>query len=131
MNIITNITTSKYKKRNLLEKKEDALLKKLDICKTQKCSSLEKQKNKKSKQFEKEQDKACPKKLSNIKFYDCSQVFYDKSDYKKLFDEYVACTKKKCKKEIQKKKKITKKIIAYDMTKLKNHFSKKNKTKKK
>lgn len=129
-NVITNVITSKDKKRNLLEKKEDSLLKKLELCKKTKCSSLQQKKNKKSKQFEKEQDKACPKKLSNTKFYDCSKVFYEKSDYKKLFDEYVACTKKKCKKERQKKKKTTKHIIAYDMKKLKNHLSKKNKTNK-
>ena len=88
---------SSSKKHNNLVKKENKLLTKLDICKKTKCGSLHNKYKKQKKLFLQEQTKACPDKLSNNKFYECSTEFYENSDYKKLFDEYSKCGNSKCK----------------------------------
>jgi len=128
-----NTKISKDKKRQLLSKKENALFNKLELCKETKCGSLRNKADKVKKQFKKVIDKICPPAktlLSNDKHYKCANEIYEKSIYKKLFDEYIDCINTNCKNVKQKKKKTTKKIIAYDMSKLKNHFSKKNKSNK-
>ena len=79
-------------------RKEDKLLKKLNACKKKKCSKTLKLKQKLKHSFEKEQDKACPQK-SNMKFYQCSKRFYEKSEMKKIDTEFATCGKKKCMKE--------------------------------
>ena len=107
---------SKDKKYKSLVKKENNLLNKLDICKKTKCRSLDKTRKTKQKLYIKEETKACPNKLSNNKFYDCSKVFYENSDYKKSFDDYVKCTDIKCKTIKNKKNNITNKILYYKMT---------------
>jgi hypothetical protein len=86
-----NITTS-------FNKEDTRLLKKLNKCKTRKCAKINKERIKEEINFYKEQDKKCPQKSSRA-FYDCSVDFYNKSKYKKLFDEYVECGKRKCSKE--------------------------------
>ena len=88
-----------------LYKEETRLLKKLNKCKTRKCAKINKERIKEGINFDKEQDKKCPQKSSNI-FYNCSVDFYNKSEYKKLFDEYVTCGKRKCSKERKTLKKL-------------------------
>ena len=85
--------------------KEEELLKKLNKCKTRKCAKINKERIKEGIIFYKEQDKKCPQKSSNA-FYKCSVDFYNKSKYKKLFDEYVKCGKRKCSKERKTLKKL-------------------------
>jgi len=86
-------------------KKESRVLKKLNRCKTRKCAKLNKERLKEQKGFEKEQDKECPQKSSTA-FYECSVNFYNKSKYKKLYDEFVKCGRKKCSKERKTLKKL-------------------------
>ena len=90
---------------NIFSKEELRLIEKLNRCKTRKCAKLHKEREKEGKIFTKEQDIACPQK-SNTEFYDCSVGFYDKSNYKKLFDRFVECGKKKCRKEKNTLKKL-------------------------
>ena len=101
-----------------LEKKEEKILKQLNKCKNTKCFKKFKLKEKENKIFEKEQVKQCPKTLTNDEFYKCSEKFYNDSDYKKIFDEYVKCGDTKCK--IYKKKLhiLRDKLLIYDMTKI-------------
>ena len=79
-----------------LEKDEDKLLKQLNKCNKTKYSKKNKLKEKENKIFEKEQDKQCLKTLTNEEFYKCSEKFYNNSEYKKIFDEYVKCGENKC-----------------------------------
>jgi len=128
-----NTKSYKDKKRKLLSNKEDALFNKLELCKKTKCGSLKNKADKVQKQFKKVIDKICPPAktlLSNDKHYKCANEIYKKSVYNKLFDEYIDCINTNCKNVKKKKKKTTKQIISYDMKKLKNHLSKKNKTNK-
>ena len=92
------------------DKKETRLLKKLDRCKTRKCSKLNKKLIKSGIKFYKEQDKKCPQKSSRA-FYDCTVDFYNKSEHKKLFDTFIECGKKKCSKERKTLKKLRPKWI--------------------
>ena len=85
-----------------LEKKEEKILKQLNKCKKTKCSKIYKIKEKEEKIFNKDQDKQCPKTLTDDEFYKCSEKFYNNSKYKKIFDENVKCGETKCK--IYKKK---------------------------
>ena len=73
-------------------------LEKLNKCKTEKCAELKKEHMKEQEIFQKEQGKSCPQK-SPRPFYECSTRFYKKSEYKRLFDKFVECGKKKCAKE--------------------------------
>ena len=34
-----------------------------------------------------------------MKFYDCTKLLYESSNYKKLFDKNIECTKQYCSKE--------------------------------
>ena len=68
---------------------------KFDLCEKKYCTDLTKDK----KQYEKEQAIKCPKSLSNMKFYDCTKLLYEPSNYKKLFDKNIECTKQYCSKE--------------------------------
>jgi hypothetical protein len=90
---------------NIFSKEESRLIEKLNRCKTRKCAKLHKEREKEGKLFTKEQDIACPQK-SNTAFYDCSVGFYERSKYKKLFDRFVECAKKKCHKEKKTLKKL-------------------------
>lgn len=92
------------------DKKETRLLKKLDRCKTRKCSKLNKKLIKSGIKFYKEQDKKCPQKSANA-FYKCSVDFYNKSKYKTIFDKYVKCGQKKCSKERKTLKKLRENLI--------------------
>lgn len=128
-----NTKSFKDKKRQLLSNKEDALFNKLELCKKTKCGSLRNKADKVQKQLKKVIDKICPPAktlLSNDKHYKCANEIYETSDFKKLFDEYIDCININCKNVKKKKKKTTKKIISYDMAKLKKHLSKKNKSNK-
>jgi hypothetical protein len=87
------------KTKILLTKKENQSLKKLNKCKKTKCVSLYNKYQRQSKKFDIEQDKICSKIKSKTKYYDCSDKFYETSSYKQLFNEYVECGKRKCKKE--------------------------------
>ncbi len=116
-----------------LEKKEDKLQKQLNKCKKTKCSKLYKIKEKEQLIFEKEQDKQCPKTLTNDEFYKCSEKFYNDSEYKKIFDEYVKCGETKCKIYKKKLHTLRDKLLVYDMAKIakmenkeKSKVSKKN-----
>ena len=113
---VNKLKTIKDKKHNNLVKEENNLLNKLNLCKKTKCGSLQKQYKKQQNLFVKEETKACPKKLSNEKFYECSKVFYENSYYKKLFDEYNKCSDIKCKTIKNKKNNITNKIIFYKIS---------------
>ena len=92
----SNSKTKKVKLNNLI-KKEKEFKKKSDICDKTKCASEYKRYNELNRLFLKEQTKACPDKLSNKKFYECSNVFYKNSGLKKVMDEYSKCSNKKCK----------------------------------
>ena len=92
------------------DKEETRLLKKVNKCKTRKCAKINKERMKEWINFDKEQDKKCPQKSSNA-FYKCSVDFYNKSKYKKLFDKYVKCGKRKCSKEQKTLKKLREKLI--------------------
>ena len=128
-----NTKSFKDKKRQLLSNKEDALFNKLELCKKTKCGSLRNKADKVQKQVRKEIKKKCPPAktfLSDDKHYKCANEIYETSNFKKSFNEYIDCVNTNCKNVKKKKKKTTKHIIAYDMKKLKNHFSKKNKSNK-
>ena len=119
------------KTRKNLYKKEDTLFNKLESCKKTKCGSLQKDKIKSGKVFEKEQNKQCSNILSDMKYYNCTakfyDKFYDKSDYKNKFKNFYNCIDTKCKNENKRKLRITNQIISYDM----KQFSKYMKTNKK
>ena len=93
-----NVNSSIFKKIDNNLEKEEPLLKKLNNCKTRKCKKYNKQKLIEQKHFEKEQDIQCQQK-SDEEYYNCSKIFYDNSNYKKIFDKWVKCTDKKCVKE--------------------------------
>ena len=93
-----NLTSSFLKKIDINLKKEEPLLKKLNNCKTRKCKKYNKQKLIEQKHFNKEQDIQCQQK-SNEEYYNCSEIFYNNSNYKKIFDKWVKCADKKCVKE--------------------------------
>jgi hypothetical protein len=95
--------TQKSKSKNTMDdlfKKEKPYLLKINKCKTRKCLTHNKNRLKEYKKFIKEQDKQCPQK-SNEEFYNCTDKFYENSEYKKLFDKWVKCGKKMCGKEIE------------------------------
>jgi len=112
-----NISTSTLFNANSFNKEETRLLKKINKCKTRKCAKINKEQIKERIKFDKEQDKKCPQKSSNA-FYNCSVDFYNKSEYKKLFDEYVTCGKRKCSKENKTLKKLREKLIKIRQNKM-------------
>ena len=87
------------KTRKNLYKKEDTVFNKLESCKKKQCGSLQKDKIKLGKVFKNEQNKQCPNILSDMKYYNCSTKFYDKSDYKNKLENYAKCGNTKCKKK--------------------------------
>jgi hypothetical protein len=101
MNNKTSNKKSKKTQSNLkkLKEKERNLQKKLEKCKQTKCANLYKKRIESEKIFELEQKKACSEKLSDMKYYDCTDKFYEGSTYKKIFDEFTECYNNKCKKE--------------------------------
>jgi len=78
------------------DKKLEMLQKNVDSCMKKKCKTINKEKNTEHLLFEKKQDKQCPKTLSDMEFYDCSTIFYNSSDYKKVFEQYSTCKNAKC-----------------------------------
>ena len=78
------------------DKKLEMLQKNVDSCMKKRCKTIFNKKNTELLLFEKEQDKQCPKTLSDMDFYDCSTVFYNSSDYKKVFEQYSTCKNAKC-----------------------------------
>ena len=105
-NIVSNmkkllgLKQSAINNMNDLIQKEKPYLKKIDKCKTRKCLTHNKKRLIEHEKFIKEQDKQCPQK-SNEEFYNCSDKFYENSEYKKLFDKWVKCGKEMCAKEIE------------------------------
>ena len=87
-----------------IDKKEVRLLKKVTQCRNRKCRKLNKIREKEHKIFKKEQDKKCHQK-SDKAFYNCTDVFYENSKYKTLFDNFIECGNQKCSKEKQTLKK--------------------------
>ena len=85
--------------------REEHLLTKLNRCKTRKCAKIQKEREKEGVIFERKQAIQCRQKSSKA-FYDCSVAFYNKSKYKKIFDKFVTCGKKKCSKERKTLKKL-------------------------
>jgi len=81
-----------------MDSKEYKLVKKLNSCKTRKCSKLVKKRNIIDKKFEKAQNKACSQK-SNTAFYKCSSKFFEGSNLEKVMKDVVDCSEKKCIKE--------------------------------
>ena len=116
-----------------LEKQEDKLLNQSTKCKQNKCSKIYKIKERENKIFEKEQDKQCPKTLSNDEFYKCSDKFYNDSGYKKIYDKYAKCGETKCKIYKTKLNTLRDKILVYDLAriaKMEEKEKEKEKTKK-
>jgi hypothetical protein len=74
---------------------ESRLLKKLDRCRTRKCSKIIKNTKKERKNFEKEQTKKCTQKRAK-EFYNCSSKLYEGSKLEKLSKDIVKCTENKC-----------------------------------
>ena len=68
---------------------------KFDLCEKKYCKDLTKE----HKLYEKEELIKCPKSLTDMEFYDCSKIIYDTSNYAKLYDKNVECTKQYCAKE--------------------------------
>ena len=79
-------TTTPYLYISFMDSEENRLLEKIHKCKTKHCS---KELNKKSKYgviYEKAHDIACPPNMKDEAFQKCDSAFYDKSDYKKYWD---------------------------------------------
>jgi hypothetical protein len=104
-----NITSKSFIKNIVFDKKENHLLKKLNQCKTRKCSKINKEYIKENKIFTKEQNKKCRQK-SDKAFYDCSDIFYENSKNKILFDKFIKCGEEKCAKEKKTLKKYREKL---------------------
>ena len=101
-----------------LEKQESILQNKSEKCKKTKCSKLYKEKIEEDKHFEKEQDKQCPKKLSDDEFYKCSELFYNNHPELKLkYNSFVKCGTIKCKHITKKRKEVSNKIQEHYMSK--------------
>ena len=100
MKKVLGLKQSAINNMNDLIQKEKPYLKKIDKCKTRRCLTHNKKRLIEHEKFIKEQDKQCPQK-SNEEFYNCSDKFYENSEYKKLFDKWVKCGKEMCTKEIE------------------------------
>jgi hypothetical protein len=95
------LTKNQTKKIEEKDKKRKPLLKKLNKCKTQKCSKQNKKRLAEQKRYLKEEVIHCSKIVDDYEYYDCSNKLYEKSKYKKRFDEWVKCGKTKCSKELE------------------------------
>ena len=87
-----------YEYMNFMDGEENRLLEKRHICKQKHCSKELDKKDDNNAIFEKEQDIACPQNMKGDSYYKCTSIFYDKSDYKKYFDNLNKCTVKNCNK---------------------------------
>jgi hypothetical protein len=97
-----------------LEKKQSILQDKREDCKRKKCYKFYRDKIKEDKKFEKEQEKKCPKTMSNNKFYECSKLFYNNNpELKTKYNKFVKCADIKCKNITKKMKQISNKIELY------------------
>lgn len=99
MKKLLGLKKSAINNMNNLFEREKPYLQKIEKCKTRKCSTYNKKRLSEYEKFIKEQDKQCPQK-SNEEFYNCSDKFYENSEYKILYDKWVKCGKKMCAKEI-------------------------------
>jgi hypothetical protein len=97
-----------------LEKKEEKLGEKHNACKKKMCETEELRKEKEI--FKKEEKLKCDGIEEG--YAKCSDPIYEKSKYKKLFQEYVKCGKKDnvCAKERAKRQKVQNELDAYYMT---------------
>jgi hypothetical protein len=95
------LTNSQTKKIKEMDKNREPFLKKLNKCKTRKCSKQNKKRLAEQKRYLKEEKKQCSKIEDNSEYYDCTDKLYEKSKYKKLFDKWVKCGKTKCSKELE------------------------------
>lgn len=85
-----------------LDKKEKQLYKKWLSCKKTKCASITKKKNDAKQIFDKEQEKACSSIKNDMKHYNCTSKFWDKSTaYQNIINEEKKCSDEKCSKEHQ------------------------------
>jgi hypothetical protein len=76
----------------------DALLKKVKLCQTKKCSKLNAIRMQQHKMYMKSQkNMQCP--TSSDDYINCISAFYENSNYKKANDEFANCSKEKCEKE--------------------------------
>jgi hypothetical protein len=89
------------KKIKEMDKNREPFLKKLNKCKTRKCSKQNKKRLAEQKRYLKEEKKQCYKIEDNSEYYNCTDKLYEKSKYKKLFDKWVKCGKTKCSKELE------------------------------
>jgi len=129
MNKITKMDDKKMNKNiRKLEKQEDNLINQMQKCRETKCSKKFRIKEKEEKIFEKEQDKRCPKNLTNDEFYNCSKKFYKNSEYKKIYDEYAKCGETNCKIYKKKLHSLRDKLLVYDMIKITKMENKTKKT---
>jgi hypothetical protein len=86
--------------KTALEKEESRLLAHFDRCKTRKCSTFVRKKERIRKRFVKEQDVACPQKSAKA-FYDCSVKLYEASTLRSAMEELAGCSRKKCAKNLR------------------------------
>lgn len=86
--------------KKTLDKQKKQLYKKWLSCKKTKCSSITNKKAKANKIFEKEQDRECPGIKNDMKYYNCTSKFWDKSTtYLNIVNEEKKCGDEKCSKE--------------------------------
>jgi len=102
-------------KKNNLVKQEAKLLKARNKCRRTRCARELKESNKLHKSFEKEQASACGHIKDDKKYFDCTSIFFDGSEYKKKFDAYSNCGNPKCKKINNSLKKIQNQQIKEQM----------------
>ena len=68
-------------------------------CVKKKCTAITKRKLKGERKHNKLVKEKCSALVDNLDYYNCTDKIYTNSEYKKLFDDWSACTKKKCIKE--------------------------------
>jgi hypothetical protein len=91
-----NISSSLLKKFPKLSKKEKSLMKKVNKCRSRKCSKYKKKKEIEEREYF-EKDGSCPDKnyfVCSLKLYNDPK--YTKSNYKKAKDKWINCLKTKC-----------------------------------
>jgi len=81
-----------------MNEEERPSFKRLDRCRTRKCSKNIKLRNSEAAKFHKEEAKKCRQKSPKA-FSDCSSSLYEKSKYKNLAKAAVKCSDKMCAKE--------------------------------
>ena len=92
----------KMQSKKTLDKQEKQLYKKWLSCKKTKCALINKKKAKANKIFEKEQARVCSSIKNDMKYYNCTSKFLDKSTaYQNIVNEEKNCGDAKCSKEHQ------------------------------